>query len=350
MGRADSTVYAPGIRFPIEMAPAFANSQVWGRGGSSGPGGSECDHQNFVYPWHDNFCETRTYSMPLCPASVGHQGQDVRASTCQPNVHWVVAITDGTITHIGSYTVYLTAADGTRFDYLHMDSVQVTVGQTVRRGDHVGKVSHIFGASTTTVHLHFNIQQNVAGVGTVFVPPYLSLIQAYQALLGGGPQDAGGQDTGAQDVAAQDTGTMDASVLDASTTAADAGGQTDQLDAAAIPEDDAAASSPPDAAASRASDQSSKARPSGCSCAHSQPRNESFALLSLIVMLSVRAQRAWRNRRSEPRWSPHVEIGVDCHDARGLAGAQHRDAARCGSLSDRSAARTAREANPREAS
>jgi len=38
-GRKDATVYAPGIRFPIEKAPAYPNSQVWGVGGSAGPAG-----------------------------------------------------------------------------------------------------------------------------------------------------------------------------------------------------------------------------------------------------------------------------------------------------------------------
>ena len=196
-GRADSTVYAPGIRFPIEAAPAFANSQVWGHGGLNGPGGSQCDTQNFSYPWWDNYCETRDYSMPLCPSSTGHQGQDIRAASCDKDVHWVVAVTDGTITNIGSYSVYLTAADGTRFDYLHMGSLQVAVGARVTQGSRIGKVSNEFGGTATTVHLHVNIRQDVAGVGNVFVPPYLSLIRAYEQLLGGtGGTGAGGAGPG----------------------------------------------------------------------------------------------------------------------------------------------------------
>lgn len=38
-GTADYNVYAPGMRFPIEAAPVYANSQVWGNGGMNGPGG-----------------------------------------------------------------------------------------------------------------------------------------------------------------------------------------------------------------------------------------------------------------------------------------------------------------------
>jgi MYXO-CTERM domain-containing protein len=183
-GRKDDKVYAPTMRFPIETAPAFANSQVWGVGGSEGPAGGQCDDANFSYPWHDNYCETRQWDMPLCPSGTGHQGQDIRAATCDKNVHWVIAVEDGTVTNVGSYSVYITAADGTRFDYLHMGSVQVGVGDTVKKGDHVGKVSNEFGGTSTTVHLHFNIRQNVDGLGNVYVPTYMSLITAYQALIG----------------------------------------------------------------------------------------------------------------------------------------------------------------------
>lgn len=183
-GRFDENVYVPGMRFPIESAPAFANSQVWGHGGGSGPGGGQCDVENFSYPWWDNYCETRSWDMPLCPSGTGHQGQDIRASTCDNNVHWVVAAESGTVTSIGSYSVYITSADGTRFDYLHMGSVQVSEGQSVTKGAHIGKVSNAFGGTPTTVHLHFNLRQSVAGVGTVYVPPYLSLVTSYQALVG----------------------------------------------------------------------------------------------------------------------------------------------------------------------
>ena len=87
-GRVDEKVYAPAMRFPIEEGPAFANSQVWGIGGSEGPGGSQCSEGNFSYPWSDNYCETRSWDMPLCPSGIGHQGQDIRAATCDKNVHW----------------------------------------------------------------------------------------------------------------------------------------------------------------------------------------------------------------------------------------------------------------------
>ena len=124
-GLADDTIYAPGMRFPLESGPAYPNSQVWGHGGSEGPGGSQCDAANFSYPWRDNYCETRSWDMPLCPAGVGHQGQDIRAATCDANVYPIVSSQAGTVTNIGSYSVYVTADDGTRFDYLHGGGISV---------------------------------------------------------------------------------------------------------------------------------------------------------------------------------------------------------------------------------
>jgi len=182
-GRVDDTVYAPGMRFPVESAPAYANSQVYMHGGMYGPGGGQCDSANYSYPWRDNYCEIRSWDMPLCPAGTGHQGQDIRPATCDNHTHPAVATTDGTITNVGNYSVYLTAADGTRYDYLHMSNVLVTTGEEVVRGQPLGMVSNAFGGTPTTIHLHFNIRQNVDPHGMVYVPPYLSLVHAYAALI-----------------------------------------------------------------------------------------------------------------------------------------------------------------------
>ena len=183
-GAPDETVYAPGMRFPIENGPAYPNSQVWGVGGSQGPGGSQCDQANYSYPWHDNYCETRSWDMPLCPAGVGHQGQDIRPSTCDQSVHDIVSSEAGTVTNIGSYSVYVTAPSGQRFDYLHGDNVAVGSGQSVQKGQPIAKVSNAFGGTPTTIHLHYNIKQDVGGVGFVFVNPYMSLVRSYEDLMG----------------------------------------------------------------------------------------------------------------------------------------------------------------------
>jgi MYXO-CTERM domain-containing protein len=185
-GRADDRVYVPNMRFPIEQAPAYANSQVWGNGGMNGGGGSQCDEANYSYPWWDNYCESRSWDMPLCPSSTGHQGQDIRPGSCVDNTHWTVAAEAGEITSIGSYSVYLQTSSGTIHRYLHMSpaSVIVSVGDEVEEGERLGRISNAFGDSSTTIHLHYDISMNVEGEGFVYVPTYMSLIRSYEALLG----------------------------------------------------------------------------------------------------------------------------------------------------------------------
>ncbi len=183
-GAVDYTVYAPGMRYPMEAGPSFPNSQVWGNGGGSGPGGSQCDLENYSYPWRDNYCETRSWDMPLCPSGVGHQGQDIRPPTCEPGVHWHVSSEAGTVTNVGSYSVYVTAGDGTRFDFLHGSGNVVGNGQALDKGERINLTDNEFGGTPTTYHLHFNIKQDVAGVGFVFVSPYMSLVESYKELLG----------------------------------------------------------------------------------------------------------------------------------------------------------------------
>jgi len=188
-GDADPTIYAPGMRFPIEKPRAFANSQVWGHGGLHGPGG-ECDAENYGYPWSDNFCETRDFTAPLCPAGTGHQGQDIRPNSCARDKYIAVAAEAGTITHIGTFTVYLNADSGRVFRYLHLDmhNLKVGLGDKVARGQAIGYVANDFGTTQTTIHLHFEIRETVTdGTATIttFVPPYTSLVDAYQRMLAG---------------------------------------------------------------------------------------------------------------------------------------------------------------------
>ena len=188
----DNYIYAPGIRFPIESAPAYINSQVYGVGGYLGPKGSLCDKQNYIYPWHDNYCEKRGWTMPLCSGGKGHQGVDIRTATCEKSKYYAVAVEDGVITYIGSYTVKLRGKSGRTYRYLHLDSssVQVRKGQNVKRGQRMGLVSNNMGSTPTSIHLHFDMKQTIK-VGnsskSVFVPPYASLVEAYKRLLDGNP-------------------------------------------------------------------------------------------------------------------------------------------------------------------
>lgn len=197
-GATDITLWAPGIRFPIEVAPAFANSQVYGYGGFAAPGpGGQCDARNYAYPWHDNFCETRSWVNGMCPSGHGHQGQDIRPSTCEKKVHWVVAPEAGEVTSIGSYTVTLLGTSGRIYRFLHMDMAGVhalfpnAASRHVARGQHLGRVSNDFGGSATTIHMHFEIKAPVAiggsPVSVQFVPGYSSLVDSYGHLLNGAP-------------------------------------------------------------------------------------------------------------------------------------------------------------------
>lgn len=193
-GSPDQLVHAPDIVFPVRTAPAYLQSQVWNYGGGIG-GGDECDSRNFAYPWRDNFCETRTSNRnsPYCPVSKIHQGQDIRVGTpreCEimrstaeddRMLHEVVAVEDGTVYEIGSYTVKLRSG-GRIYRYMHMnmDALQVAAGDVVEAGDVLGYVSKDFGGSATTFHLHFEIIQNTDEHGWVHVPPYMSLVEAYE--------------------------------------------------------------------------------------------------------------------------------------------------------------------------
>lgn len=198
-GYLDRTVWSPNMCWPLAEA-GFPNSQVYGPGGGMGPPGkpSQCDSLNYTLPWRDTFCEARSRSNPLCAGSgTGHQGQDIRPASCKKNQHWAVATEAGTITDIGSYSVTLVgqAAPHYTYRYLHLQMATLAVkeGDSVTKGQQLGKVSNDFGGTPTTIHLHFEIRAGVAGTTTdgkpvalhTFLPPYLSLVQAYQRKLNG---------------------------------------------------------------------------------------------------------------------------------------------------------------------
>ncbi|MGE6699133.1 M23 family metallopeptidase [Hyphomonas sp. NPDC076900] len=193
-GFPEQVVHAPNMVFPIKSAPAYLQSQVFMYGGGVA-GGDQCDARNYAYPWRDNFCETRSADRgsPFCPVNKIHQGQDIRVGTAADcntlrrqsaaarGIHEVVAVEDGVISSIGTYTVKL-RSEGSIYNYMHlnMSRLAVTAGQFVKAGDLIGYVSNDFGGTPTTIHLHFEITQNTAGNGWVHVPPYLSLVKAYE--------------------------------------------------------------------------------------------------------------------------------------------------------------------------
>jgi hypothetical protein len=225
-GTPDYTIYAK-IRFPLAAAPAYANSQSflnWGDCDSTGrssivraKGASyscrvngrplvfdESAAENRSYPWRDNFCEHRSFLVGQCAGGHGHQGQDIRAATCKlrnaggdrclPYQDDVVAVRDGMILRApGRELTYLfvnAPGEHIRFRYLHMnpamlDASGVLNGRSVRESEVLGKVGTFdrreFG---TTYHLHFDTQV-LTRHGWTFVNPYMTLVAAYERLIGG---------------------------------------------------------------------------------------------------------------------------------------------------------------------
>ena len=223
-GRPDYTVYA-GLRFPMKVAPDFANSQSfnsWGdcdftgksRGSLRGKGTPySCkvngrplvfdESMNYTYPWRDNFCEHRRFFVGQCPGGEGHQGQDIRPSNCtlfnegadrcKPYQHEVVAAHDGVILRARKQeAVYLfinTPNTHMRVRYMHMnpdllDGDGIVSGKQVAAGETIGKVGNYNTKERgTTYHLHFDMQVPTR-VGFVFVNPYMTLVSAYERLIG----------------------------------------------------------------------------------------------------------------------------------------------------------------------
>ena len=225
-GRTDYHVYAR-MRFPIASAPAYVKSQSfmpWGdcyRTGHSGRLGrkgaeysckvnglpltfDESAAVNFTYPWRDNFCEQRDFLVGQCPGGYGHQGEDIRpakctlnnaeADRCLPYQDYVTAVADGTIRrmpgYLGAYIVVNTENEHVRFRYLHMnphfmDADGLLNGRQVSEGEIIGKVA-TWGdfENGTSYHLHFNIQV-FTSIGWVWVNPYMTLVAAYERLIGG---------------------------------------------------------------------------------------------------------------------------------------------------------------------
>ncbi len=222
-GRPDYTVYAR-LRFPMKQAPAFANSQSfnnWGdcdfTGRTRRAGGKGAQYSckvngrplvfdesvNYAYPWRDNFCEHRRFFVGQCPGGEGHQGQDIRPSSCTmfnngadrclPYQHDVVAVHDGIILRAYKQeAVYLyinTASTHLRVRYMHMNPKQldadgIVSGKQVAEGDTIGKVGNYnLKERGTTYHLHFDMQVPTR-IGYVFVNPYATLVSSYERLIG----------------------------------------------------------------------------------------------------------------------------------------------------------------------
>jgi murein DD-endopeptidase MepM/ murein hydrolase activator NlpD len=200
-GRPDYTVYSQ-IRFPLAAAPANAGSELFQRRSRAW----EAEEQNnpsliAEIRWRDNFCERRGFPVSQCPAGAGHQGQDLRPTPCRPapgTEHCtmqadVVAARDGVILRSpqreAAYLFVNSANEHVRFRYLHMspsrmDADNLLSGRRVHEGEVIGKVGNFSGRGNgTSYHLHFDVQVPTKD-GWVFVNPYMTLVTAYERLIG----------------------------------------------------------------------------------------------------------------------------------------------------------------------
>ena len=165
-GVKDRRVFFPQMKFPIKTGPeaagdgkplrAFANSQVFRPAGINDVN----DPRLYVFPWTDTLCESRHSGgpMPVCPNSQhsGHQGIDIRPNAPNNNTFDLVAWADGIakdVRRTGTSQVRIRDAEnnGNACLYLHL-SPTVSDGQTVRKGDVIGKVSNLMtGGGTSNI-------------------------------------------------------------------------------------------------------------------------------------------------------------------------------------------------------
>jgi hypothetical protein len=203
-GHADATAYSQ-IRFPLEKAPAFAHSQSFRSRKSDDRPIDELVGSKTSYPWQDNFCEARSFSVGQCASGFGHQGQDIRpapcpvqndieAEHCDPRQQAVVAVRDAVVIRslkqqaatlqINSRTEHI------RFRYMHMnpaalDADGVLSGRSVAEGERIGVVSNYMDhPNGTSLHLHFDTQVFTRD-GWLWVNPYVTLVSAYERLIRG---------------------------------------------------------------------------------------------------------------------------------------------------------------------
>jgi hypothetical protein len=214
-GRIDPNAYSQ-IRFPLE-APAFVHSQSFGRHRV----GDKSDSPSGTYPWRDNFCEARSFSVGQCPSGFGHQGEDIRPAACPPRTEGVVstcdpkqqpifAVRDGIIirsaTQQAATLQINTRNEHIRFRYMHMnpstmDADGLLNGREVMEGEKIGVVSNYLDhPNGTSRHLHFDVEVFTRD-GWIWVNPYVTLISAYERRIDGRGHEIGPELAGSPDVA-----------------------------------------------------------------------------------------------------------------------------------------------------
>jgi murein DD-endopeptidase MepM/ murein hydrolase activator NlpD len=213
-GRADPNAYSQ-ILFPLDT-PAFVHSQSFGRRRSNDKG----DSPNAMYPWRDNFCEARSFSVGQCTSGYGHQGEDIRPGgcplisegvyACDPKQQPIFAVRDGVIIRSSKQqaaTLQInTRNEHIRFRYMHMnpsamDADGLLNGREVMEGDKIGVVSNYLDhPNGTSRHLHFDVQVFTRD-GWLWVNPYVTLISAYERRIRGRGHEIGPELAASPDVA-----------------------------------------------------------------------------------------------------------------------------------------------------
>ena len=204
-GYADLNAYSQ-IRFPLE-APALVHSQWYGRL----RGGDRLNTRAAPQPWRDSFCEARSsFNVGQCPSGFGHQGQDLRPracldpgdglKTCDPKQQPIFAVRDGVLIRAPGQQAATLQINGRnehiRFRYMHMnpssmDAEGVLNGRRVAEGEKIGVVSNFLDhPNGTSRHLHFDVQVFTRD-GWIWVNPYVTLISAYERLIGGRGHETG---------------------------------------------------------------------------------------------------------------------------------------------------------------
>jgi murein DD-endopeptidase MepM/ murein hydrolase activator NlpD len=209
-GHADFTAYSQ-IRFPLQKAPAFAHSQSQAlRRGRPKDNRALAEVTGSIgSPWQDNFCEARSFSVGQCASGFGHQGQDISPAQCEPGEttercdpkqQTVVAVRDGVVIRSlkqQAATLQVnTRTEHIRFRYMHMnpasmDADGILNGRPVQEGEKIGLVSNFLDhPNGTSRHLHFDVQVFTRD-GWLWVNPYVTLIAAYERLIGGRGREIG---------------------------------------------------------------------------------------------------------------------------------------------------------------
>ena len=224
-GDTRETVFVEHLRFPIENAPAYANSNFWRykagydqswpdhTGAPLGPslsGIEQCDDRNYSYPWQDTFCEERTAGAggdpgtPACPNEEGHQGLDIRGPLCEQNDpgNKIVAVAEGHLVRIRPHYQKQEFQVGPvlfEANYMHMEGREFEQpdldaspsGIPLATGDRLGNIGIIGRDGTlTTRHLHFELYANVVVDGVPAYTPlplYMTMVDSYRDLLAGTP-------------------------------------------------------------------------------------------------------------------------------------------------------------------